>query len=124
MALQVSASELRNRIQIVERNTDRDKDGYEVKRDDPAYWKIVRRPWAKFAMQSGAEAQKDGADIGTERARFVFRWSRIPIHRKMFILHNGKEWEIEYINDDGSRTFVEVWAHWRSGKDGTANDSQ
>lgn len=124
MAAQVNAGELRHRIRIVERNTDRDKDGYQIKRDDPADWKPVRSCWAKFAWQSGTETLKSGADLATVRARFLIRWTHTSLHRKMFILHNGKEWEIEDINDDGSRTFVEIWAHWRSGKDGTANDSQ
>lgn len=124
MAAQVNAGELRHRIRIVERNTDRDKDGYEVKRDDPAYWKPVRSCWAKFARQSGTETLKSGADLATVRARFLIRWTHTPLHRKMVILFEGKEWEIEYINDYANRSFVEIWAHWRSGKDGAADDSQ
>ena len=124
MAVHVNAGELRHKIRIVERNTQRDRDGYQVHRDDPAYWKTVRKCCSRFTPISGTETLKAGADFTVERARFLVRWTRTPLHRKMFVLFRGKEWEIIHLNDFGGRQYVEILAEWRSGKDGAGNDDQ
>ena len=122
MGMLVNAGELNRRIQIVERNTERDKDGYQSKREDPAYWKPVHSCWAKFSQPSGTETIKAGSDFAVEKARFLIRWTRKPIHRKMFVLFQDREWEIEYINSYGdSRQYMEIWATWSSRKDGAAD---
>ena len=67
MEIYVNAGELRERIRIVERNTERDADGYEVRRDDPAYWKDVQTCRARFSQPSGTETIRAGADFTVEK---------------------------------------------------------
>lgn len=124
MELYVNAGELKERIRIVERSGERDSDGYEVRRDDPAYWKDVHSCWARFSQPSGTETIRAGADFAVEKGRFLIRWTKKSIHRKMFVLFRGREWEIVYINDYGGRKYMEIWCEWSSGKDGAADDSE
>lgn len=124
MELYVNAGELKERIRIVERNTERDADGYEVRRDDPAYWKDVHTCWARFSQPTGTETVRAGADFAVEKGRFLIRWTKKRIHRKMFVLFRGREWEIVYINDYGSRKYMEIWCEWSSGKDGAADERE
>lgn len=118
MELYVNAGELKERIRIVERSGELDSSGYEVQRDDPAYWKDVHTCWARFSQPSGTETIRAGADFAVEKGRFLIRWTKKPIHRKMFILFRDREWEITYINDYGGRKYIELWCEWSSGKAG------
>lgn len=124
MELYVNAGELKERIRIVERSGERDSDGYEVRRDDPAYWKDVHSCWARFSQPSGTETIRAGADFAVEKGRFLIRWTKKSIHRKMFVLFRGREWEIVYINDYGGRKYMEIWCEWSSGKDGAADERE
>ena len=124
MEIHVNAGELRERIRIVERSGERNSSGYEVQRDDPAYWKGVHTCWARFSQPSGTETIRAGADFAEEKGRFLIRWTAKPIHRKMFILFRDREWEIEYINDYGGRKYMEIWCRWSSGKAGAVHDSE
>ena len=124
MDIHVNAGELKERIRIVERSGERNSSGYEVHRDDPAYWKGVHICWAKFSQPSGTETVRAGADFAEEKGRFLIRWTAKPIHRKMFILFRDREWEIEYINDYGGRKYMEIWCRWSSGKAGAVHDSE
>lgn len=124
MDIHVNAGELKERIRIVERSGERNSSGYEVHRDDPAYWKGVHTCWARFSQPSGTETVRAGADFAEEKGRFLIRWTAKPIHRKMFILFRDREWEIEYINDYGGRKYMEIWCRWSSGKAGAVHDSE
>lgn len=124
MDIYVNAGELKERIRIVERSGERNSSGYEVHRDDPAYWKGVHTCWARFSQPSGTETVRAGADFAEEKGRFLIRWTAKPIHRKMFILFRDREWEIEYINDYGGRKYMEIWCRWSSGKAGAVHDSE
>ena len=63
---------------------------------------------------------KAGADFGEVRVRFLIRYTRKPIDRKMFVRYRGKDYEIEYINDYGdSHQYMELMCRW-SGTGGGA----
>lgn len=125
MEMYVNAGELRHPIRIVERSGLRNANGYPVQRDDPAYWTAVRSCRAKFSQVSGTEMVKADADFTVVKARFLVRWTKTEITRKMVVLFQDKEWEITYVHDyGGGRKYMEIWAEWRSGKDGGADDGE
>ncbi|MBQ2997258.1 MAG: phage head closure protein [Oscillibacter sp.] len=121
----VDAGELKHRIRIVRRNTKRDKDGYQTKREASEDYETVRSCKASFKQLSGTEAIKANSDFAEEKVRFLVRWSPKTIERKMIVLFRGKEYEIEYAHDyGGGRKWVEIWAVWRSQKEGADHDDQ
>ena len=121
----VDAGELKHKIQIIRRNTERNKNGYQIRRETSEDYTVIRRCKAKFTQLSGTEAVKANSDFTEEKARFLVRWSPKTIGRKMCVLFRGKEYEIEYINDyGGGHKWVEIWAVWRSRKEGADHDDQ
>ena len=53
---------------------------------------------------------KANADFGEVKARFLVRYSRRPIDRKMFVRYRDSDYEILYINPYGdSREYLELW---------------
>lgn len=108
--MQVNAGELNKRIEIIKRTSAKDADGY-----DTITEKTVRRCWAKFTQKSGTELQKENADFGEESVRFLIRYTRTKITRKMFVRYAGGVYEIEYVNDYGdSHEYIELWCKWLS----------
>lgn len=104
----VNAGELRETIQIMEHTEQPNAAGYPAPPTDP---KLIRSCRAKFTRQSGTEAVKAGADFGAVKVRFLIRYTKIPITRKMFVRYRGLDYEIEYVNDYGDRhQYIEIWA--------------
>lgn len=102
----VNAGELDKRIWIC-RKPEPEPDGYLPEEAKP---EPVRRCWAKVTRTSGTEIVKANADFGEVRVRFLVRWSRTPIDRKMFVRYRGADYEILYINPYGdSREYQEIW---------------
>lgn len=100
----VSAGELDQRIEIYRKGT-LDPDGYGE--PDP---ELVRRCWAKFTKSSGRELIRANADFGEAKVRFLIRWAAGPLDRKMFVRHEGRDYEIVYINRMGRRReWLELW---------------
>ena len=110
--MEINAGELNQRIQILRRTETRNSAGYLTPPSDP---EVVHSCWAKFSRTSGTEVLKAGADFGEVRVRFLIRFTRKPIDRKMFVRYRGKDYEIEYINDyGGGRQYLEIWCRWLS----------
>ena len=115
--MEINAGELNQRIQILRRTETRNGAGYLAPPSDP---EVVHRCWAKFSRTSGTEALKAGADFGEVRVRFLIRFTRKIIDRKMFVRYRGNDYEIEYINDYGdSHQYMELMCRW-SGTGGGA----
>ena len=109
--MRVSDGELGKRIQILRRRDTPDSEGYLAEPE----LELLHRCWAKFSQTGGAELVKSGADFGTEKVRFLIRYTSTPIHRKMFVRYGGTDYEIEYVNDYGdSRRYMELWCRWDS----------
>ena len=107
----INAGELDKRIEIC-RKPKPEADGYLPEGAEP---EVVRRCWARVTWTSGRELVEANADFGEARVRFLVRWSRVEIDRKMFILYRGVEYAIEYINPYGdSREYLEIWCRWKS----------
>lgn len=105
----VNAGELNKRITVY-RKPALDEDGYRPESPDPV---PVHTCWAKFSQTSGTELAKANADIGEAKVRFLIRWTRKAIDRKMFVRYKGLNYEIVYINPYGdSGEYIELWCKW------------
>ena len=103
--MNIDASHLNKRIQIVRIQTTRDKDGYPKNEET-----VIRTPWAQFSQTSGTEIVRAGAEMGEAKVRFLIRWGRTEISRKDIVRYNGKDYQIEYINGYGdSHEYMELW---------------
>ena len=108
----VDAGELNKRIKIYRRTETDDEEGYLSPPSDP---ELVHSCWAKFSQTSGTELVKADADFGEEKVRFLIRYTRKPIDRKMFVRYAGSDYDIEYAHDYGdSHQYIELWCVWRS----------
>jgi len=111
----VNAGELNKRIQILRKTESVNAAGYLAPATEP---EVVHTCWAKFSQTSGTEMVKANADFGDEKVRFLIRYTRKPIDRKMFVLYGGSRYEIQYINDYGdAHQYIELWCVW-CGKEG------
>lgn len=105
----VNAGELNKRISIY-RKPELDGDGYFP--DDPAPV-LVHTCWARFSQTSGTELAKANADMGEAKVRFLIRYTRREIDRKMFVRYGGRDYEILYVNGYGdSGEYMEIWCQW------------
>ena len=103
--MEVNAGELNKRIKIIKVTKSKDKDGYETVTET-----VVREPWAKFSQTSGTELVKADADMSEVKSRFMIRWSRQKLSRKMIVRYGWNDYQIEYINPYGdSKEYVELW---------------
>lgn len=107
--MHVDAGQLNKRIQIIRLSEETDPNGYPIQGET-----VVHRCWAKFSQISGTEAVKANADFADLKVRFLIRWPKPSIDRKMIVRYNGADYEIEYINGYGdSRQYLEIWARWK-----------
>lgn len=104
--MNVNPGELNKKITIFEYIEKQDKDGYSVKER-----KIIHNVHASFKRMSGTETVKANADFSVEKVRFLIRFTKKEINRKMTVEYDSKEYEIEYINDyEDSHEYIEIWA--------------
>ena len=107
--MHVDAGQLNKRIQIIRRAEEKDANGYSATPDET----VVHRCWARFSQTSGTEAMKANADFADLKVRFLIRWTKTSIDRKMIVRYNNADYEIEYVNGYGdSRQYLEIWARW------------
>lgn len=117
--MNVNAGELNKRIAIY-RKPELDKDGYLPENPAPL---LVHNCWAKFSQTSGTEMVKANADMGEARVRFLIRYTRKKIDRKMFVWYKGLDYEILYVNTYGdSGEYMEIWCKWLSNEGGGCDD--
>ena len=103
--LSVNSGELNKRIEIIEKATTRDPDGYPDKKESCFY-----SCWAKFTRTSGREKTAANSDFSEINVRFLIRYTKKEITRKMLVRYAGDDYEIVYLNDYGdSHRFIEVW---------------
>ena len=102
--MRVDAGELNKRITIYSVTRSRNGGGYWSEKKT-----AVRKCWAKISQASITDLMKNNADTAEVKYRFLVRWSKTPIDRKMQVEYRGKYYEIEYINPYGdSREYVEL----------------
>ena len=97
--MRVNAGELNKRIWIYAVQAEKDADGYFAEKK-----RLVRSCWAKVSQSSITELRKAEVQL-----RFLIRWSKTPIDRKMRVCYAGHDYEIKYINPYGdSMEYVEI----------------
>ena len=102
--MRVNAGELNKRIWIYAVQAEKDADGYFAEKKS-----LVRSCWAKVSQFSITELRKANADMAEVQLRFLIRWSKTPIDRKMRVCYAGHDYEIKYINPYGdSKEYVEI----------------
>lgn len=108
--MDVNAGKLDKRIQILRYTEDENGAGYLAPAAEP---EVVHRCWAQFTRTSGTEAQRQGADLSEVKSRFLIRYTRKPIDRKMFVRYRSTDYEIEYINDyEDAHEYMELICKW------------
>ena len=105
--MHVNAGELNRRIQICRNVKTKTAGNYDVTQEE-----LVLGCWAKVSRMSGTEMMKAGADFGEEKVRFLIRRPVKAIDRKMFVRFEGRDYQIQYINDYGGRAYLEIWGTW------------
>ena len=104
--MRVNAGKLNKRIQIQQLVKAEDADGFWAEQFD-----TVHTCWAQFSRLSGKEMSQADADYAEVNVRFLIRYTRVPIDRKMYVLYAEKRYAIQYINDYGdSHSYVEILA--------------
>lgn len=104
--MNVNPGELNKKIKIVSFDTKKDNDGFKKKTEE-----IIRKPWAKVTRVSVNEVMKSLTEINLEKCRFLVRYTPTEITRDMFILYQGKYYQIEYVNNYGdSNEYIEIMA--------------
>ena len=115
--MEVNAGSLNQRIRIMRYTEERSSGGRLAPPSDP---ETVHSCWAQFSRTSGTEAYKAGADFGEVKARFLIRYTRKVLDRKMFIRYRDRDYQIEYINEYGdAHEYIELMCKW-SGTGGGA----
>lgn len=105
MQMRVNPGELNKKIRIIRQDSEQDE--YGCGELEP---EVVRECWAKFSRTSGTENIKSGADMKDIKARFLVRYSKKEIDRKMKVRYAGETYEIEYINEyQDDKRYVEIW---------------
>lgn len=111
----VNAGELNKRIDIYQK-PELDEDGYLPEAPEPV---LVHTCWARFSQTSGTEMVKNNADMGETRVRFLIRYTRKEIDRKMYVRYQKANYEILYVNTYGdSGEYIEIWCKRLSNKGG------
>ncbi len=112
--MNVNPGELKQKIEILKRETVPDQDGYGVKCVET----VVHRCRAKFSRTSGTEIQKADTDFSEIKARFLIRFTKKPLDRRMIIRYRQDLYEILYLNDyNDSHEYIEIWCQKLSVED-------
>lgn len=105
--MNINVGELDKKISIIKKIKTTDPDGYDTITES-----IVRSCWAKFSRTSGAEVTKANADFAEVKARFLIRYTKAAIDRKMIVRYAGTDYEIVYINDyEDAHEYMEIWCN-------------
>lgn len=103
--MQINPGELNKKIAIYGKSTATDADGYPIL--TPV---LFHSCWAKFSRTSGTEVAKVNADFSDVKVRFLIRYTKKAISRKMIVKYGGEDYEIEYLNDyEDGHQYIEIW---------------
>lgn len=103
--MNVNPGELRKRIQIIGKTETLDESGYAAESET-----VIHECFAKFSRTSGTEVFKAMADFTEIKCRFLIRYTKKAIDRKMLVRYAGEDYEIIYINDyEDLHEYTEIW---------------
>ena len=90
----INAGKYKHKIQIVRYVKTKDSDGFEV--ETPI---VVLSPYADIKTTRGYTIIANNSDFEKAYTNFTIRYPVTKIDREMRILFNGKEYEIQYLNN-------------------------
>lgn len=103
--MNVNPGALNKRIDIVRTASETDAQGYPILTDT-----VVHTCYAQFSRTSGTEIMRNNADFGVTKCRFLIRYTKKTIDRKMYVRYKGQKYPIEYVNDYGdAHAYMELW---------------
>ena len=92
----INPGTLNKKIQIVQyKETSYDKDGFPAQPEKV----VIRECFAKVTNTTGRENIKANSEFSEVKKRFLIRFAPAQINTDMVIVYDGKEYDIEYIND-------------------------
>lgn len=105
--MNVNPGRLDKKIQIIRmRQEGTNENGFPL----PPTEEIVRSPWAKVTHRSGTEIIAANSEFSESKQRFLVRYSEARIGTDCFVRYNGKDYDIEYVNDyEDGHEYVEIW---------------
>lgn len=103
--MNVNPGALNKRIDIVRTASETDAQGYPILTDT-----VVHTCYAQFSRTSGTEIMRNNADFGVTKCRFLIRYTKKTIDRKMYVRYKGQKYPIVYVNDYGdAHEYIELW---------------
>ena len=104
--MNVNPGELKQKVEILKREAVQDPDGYGTQCIET----VVHRCSAKFSRTSGTEVQRSDTDFSDIQARFLIRYTKTPLDRRMVVRYRQELYEILYLNDySDSHEYIEIW---------------
>ena len=105
--MNVNPGRLNKRIQIVRLvKNGTNENGFPL----PPTEVVVRRPWAKVTHRSGSEIISANSEFSESKQRFLIRYADAEIGTDCFVRYDGKDYDIEYMNDyNDGHEYVEIW---------------
>jgi SPP1 family predicted phage head-tail adaptor len=102
----INAGKYNHRIQIVQKNSGVDEDGFPVDG-----YSTVLETWASVNTTSGMTLIANDSTFEKAYTRFTIRYPQTKITRKMHVLFGGVEYSIEYLNNvNHANTELEIQA--------------
>lgn len=103
--MNVNPGELNKKILIVQEQKTKDSNGYYTTVTVP-----VHACMAKFVRVSGKEMMQHNADFSEVKARFLIRYTKKKISRKMVVEYDNEKYEIQFLNNYGDQDeYIEIW---------------
>lgn len=103
--MQINPGELNKKISIYSKASGKDAEGFPSGTET-----LALSCWAKVTRTSGTEIIKANADFADIRMRFLIRYPKAEVTRKMIVRY-GVDYEIEYVNDyEDAHEYVEIIA--------------
>ncbi len=103
--MQINPGELNKKIAIYSKAGGKDGDGFPSGSET-----LVLSCYAKVTRTSGTEVIKAGTDLADVKTRFLIRFPKPEITRKMIVRY-GVDYEIEYANDyEDAHEYMEIIA--------------
>lgn len=103
--MNINPGDLRHKIDIITKVETKDSDGFATYTDS-----VIWSGYARVTNTSGTELIRSGASFADAKKRFLIRYTKTAITTNMVIKHDGKQYNILYINDyEDKHEYLEIY---------------
>ena len=103
--MNINPGELDKRINIYEKTTAIDDDGFQSEQT-----KLIHSCWGRYTRKTGLSMDEAGSEVNHASIRFLIRYTAKTLHTSMFVLYKGKRYDILDINDfDDAHEYIEIY---------------